>query len=142
MTALINFQDPVETVLKHIEDGVHYANSGMQPYIKAQFVNITFILILNTGAIPDACRDWQRHTLVNQTLVDLRRELGRAQREQRIISSTVSGAGYHNANVAEDYVQIQLPADGCFVAAMANLTKAMDTLTDKLAAKDIWDKSK
>jgi hypothetical protein len=45
----------------------------MQPYMEAQYVNIAFLLILSTGAIPDACRDWQRRTLVNQTWADFRR---------------------------------------------------------------------
>jgi hypothetical protein len=58
MTAPINFQDPIETLFKQIEDGVRYANAGAQPYMEAQYVNIAFLLILNTGAIPDACRDW------------------------------------------------------------------------------------
>jgi hypothetical protein len=54
MTAPIKFQDPIETMFKQIEDGVFYANAGMQPYMEAQYVNITFLLILNTRAIPDA----------------------------------------------------------------------------------------
>jgi hypothetical protein len=57
MTAPINFQDPIETLFKKIEDGVRYANAVMQPYMEAQYVNIAFLLILNTGAIPDACHD-------------------------------------------------------------------------------------
>jgi hypothetical protein len=57
MTAPINFQDPIETMFNHIEDGVHYANVGMQPYMEAQYVNIAFLLILNTDSIPDACRE-------------------------------------------------------------------------------------
>jgi hypothetical protein len=57
MTAPSNFQDPIETPFKQIEDGVHYANTGMQPYMETQFVNIAFLLIINTGAIPDACRE-------------------------------------------------------------------------------------
>jgi hypothetical protein len=65
MAAPINFQDPIETIFKQIEDGAHYSNEGMQTYMEAQYVNITFLLILNTGAIPDACRDWQRRTRVN-----------------------------------------------------------------------------
>jgi hypothetical protein len=95
MTAPINFQDPIETLFKQIEDGVRYANAGMQPYMEAQCVNIAFLLILNTGAIHDACRDWQRGTPVNQTWADFRREFAGAQREQRVIPSTASGAGYH-----------------------------------------------
>jgi hypothetical protein len=50
-----------------------------------------------------------------------RRKFARAQREQRIISSTASGTGYNTANVAEHYVQNPLPADGGFVTSMANL---------------------
>jgi hypothetical protein len=73
MTATINFQDPIETLLKQIEDGVRYANAGAQPYMEAQYVNIAFLLILNTGAIPDACRDWQPCTPMNQTWAEFRR---------------------------------------------------------------------
>jgi hypothetical protein len=58
MTAPINFQDPIETIFKQIEDCVRYANAGMQPHMEAQYVNIAFLIILNTGAIPDSCRDW------------------------------------------------------------------------------------
>jgi hypothetical protein len=67
ITAPINFQDPIETMFNQIEDGVRYENAGIQPCMEAQYVNIAFLLILNTGAIPDACRDWQRRTPVNQT---------------------------------------------------------------------------
>jgi hypothetical protein len=155
MTALINFQDPIETLFKQIEDGMRCASSGMQPYMEAQYVNIAFLLILNTGATPDVCRDWQRRTPVNQAWADLRREFARAQQEQRIISSTASGAGYHTVNVAEHYGPNSLPADIVFFTSMANLatttssdretvatlTKAIATLTDQLKAKDIWAKS-
>jgi single-stranded DNA-specific DHH superfamily exonuclease len=58
MTAPINFQDPIEMLFKQSEDGVRYANACMQLYMEALYVNIVFLLILNTGAIPDACRDW------------------------------------------------------------------------------------
>jgi hypothetical protein len=123
--------------------------------VEAQYVNIAFLLILNTGAIPDACRYWQRRTTVKQTWADFHREFARAQREQCIISSTARGAGYHTANVAEHYARTPLPANSGFVTAMANLatatstdretvatlTKAIATLTEQLKAKDIWAKS-
>jgi hypothetical protein len=155
MMAPINFQDPIETIFKHIEDGVRYANAGMQPYMESQYFNIAFLLILNTCTIPDACRDWQRCTPVNQTWADFRREFARSQQEQRIISSTVSGAGYHTANFAEHCEPTALPANIVFVTAMANLvtatyadretvatlTKAIANLTEQLKAKDIWAKS-
>jgi hypothetical protein len=151
MTAPVNFQDPIETLFKKIEDGVPYDNSGMQPYMEAQYVNIAFLLNLNTGAIPGACRDWQRRTPVNQTWADFRREFAWAQRERRIISSTASGAGYHTENVTEHYEPAPLSGNSGFVTAMANLatatsaeretvatlTKASANLTDKLKVKDI-----
>jgi hypothetical protein len=118
-------------------------------------VNISFLLILNTGAIPDACRDWQRRTSINQNWADFRREFSRSQWEHRIISSTASGAVCHTANVAEHYGHNSLPADSKCVTAMANLstatsadretvvtlTKAIETMTEQLKAKDIWAKS-
>jgi hypothetical protein len=153
-TATIKFQYPIETLFKKIEDGVRYANPGMQQYTEAQYVNISFILILNTCAVPGACIDWQSLTPVNQTWADFRLKFAQAQHEQRIISGTASGAGYHTANVAEHYVQSQLPDDGGFVTSMANLstatsanrdqvdtlTKAIVTLTDQLASTYIWAK--
>jgi hypothetical protein len=134
---------------------VRYAKAGMQPYVEAQYVNIAFLLIINIGAIPDGCTDLQRHTPVNQTWADFRREFARAQREQHIISSTAIGEGYHTANVAESYGHESLPADSGVAAAMANLvtatsddretmvtlTKAITTMTEQLKAKDIWAKS-
>jgi hypothetical protein len=122
--------------------------------MEAQYVNIAFLLILNTGAIPDAFRDWQRRTPMNQAWAEFRREFARSQREHMIISSTSSGAGYHTANVAEHYEHTPVPADA-FATAMANLatatsadretvatlTRAIATITDQLKAKDIWAKS-
>jgi hypothetical protein len=35
MTAPINFQYPIETLFKQIEDGVCYANAGAQSYMEA-----------------------------------------------------------------------------------------------------------
>jgi hypothetical protein len=91
---------------------------------------------------------------MNQTWAEFRREFDRAQRDQIIISSTASWAGYHTANVAEHY-DTPVPADTEFVTAMANLTtatsadreivatltRAIATLTYQLKAKDIWAKS-
>jgi hypothetical protein len=57
-TAPINFQEPIETLFTQIEDGVRYANASIQPYMEAQYVKIAFLLILNTGAVPDDCRYW------------------------------------------------------------------------------------
>jgi hypothetical protein len=155
MTASIKFQYPIETPYTQIEDGVCYANAGMQPYMDAQYFNTAFLLILNTVAIPVACCDWQRCTPVNQTWADFHREFARAQREQRIISRTASGAGYHTANIAEHYEPTPMPAKTGFVTAMANLatatsadretvatlTREIATLTDQLKAIDIWAKS-
>jgi hypothetical protein len=73
MKAPINFQDTIKTIFKQIEDDVRYTTAGIQPYMEAQYVNIAFLLIFNTGAMPDARRDWQRRTPVNQTWADLRR---------------------------------------------------------------------
>jgi hypothetical protein len=66
---------------------------------------------LNTGAIPDACRGWQRRTPMHQTWADFRRAFARAQSEHIIISSTSIGAGYRTASVVEHYEHTPAPAD-------------------------------
>jgi hypothetical protein len=123
--------------------------------MEAQYVNIAFLLILDTGAMADACRDWQPRTSVNQSWAGFWREFARAQRENRIISITASGASYHTDNVAEHYGHNSLPVDSGFVTAMANLntstssdretvatfTKEFATLIEKLEHKYIWYKS-
>jgi hypothetical protein len=91
MTAQINFKDPIETLFKQIEDGVRYANTGAQPYMEAQYVNIAFLLILNTGAIPDACRDWQHRPPMNQTWADFGREFARVQRNKELSQALSEG---------------------------------------------------
>jgi hypothetical protein len=73
MTAPINFQDPIETLFKQIEDGIRYTNAGIQPYMEAQYITISFLLILNTGAVPEARREWQYRTPVNKTSGGFRR---------------------------------------------------------------------
>jgi hypothetical protein len=92
--------------------------------MEAQYVNIAFLLILNTSAIPDACRDWQCRTPVNQIWADFRREFARSQREQCIISITAKGTGYHTANVAEHYEPTPLPSKSGFVTSITNLATA------------------
>jgi hypothetical protein len=139
MTASTSFQDPIETLFKQIEDGVRYANAGMQPYMEAHYVNIAFLLVINTGVVPDDCTDWQWHTWVNQTWAQFRTEFARAQCEHRIISIMASGSSYHTANVADHYVHGQLPppihaSDGDVAIAMANLDSAAAADRDTVAA--------
>jgi hypothetical protein len=132
MMAPINFQDPIETLFKQIEDGVRYSNAGIQPSMEAQYVNIAFLLILNIGAIPDACRECHRRTPVHQTWADFRREFARAQREQHIISSTDISAGYHTENVAGNYEPTSRPDNSVCFTAMVNLVTATSALPKKL----------
>jgi hypothetical protein len=77
---------------------------------------------------------------VNQTWADLRRGFERAKLEQRIISSTASGARYHTSNESEHYVQSQLPAYGGFVTSMSNLVTATSADRETVATltKEIW----
>jgi hypothetical protein len=51
MTTIYDMQDPIETLLTHIDNGVKYGEAGQQPYHEVQYVNIAFLLILNTCAL-------------------------------------------------------------------------------------------
>jgi hypothetical protein len=85
MTGPISLQEPIDALFKQIDDGVRYANSDMQPYMEAQYINIAFLFVLNIVAIPEVCREWQRCNTVNQTWAEFRTEFARTQREQCII---------------------------------------------------------
>jgi hypothetical protein len=67
MTAPYDMQDPVETLFTQIDSGVRYANSGGLRYHDTQYVNITFLLSLDTGVLPEACCKWNQFMIANQT---------------------------------------------------------------------------
>jgi hypothetical protein len=51
MTRPYDLQDPIKTLFTKIHDCVRYALAGGQPYGEAQYVNITFFLILATQSL-------------------------------------------------------------------------------------------
>jgi hypothetical protein len=57
MTLPYDLQDPIEALFAQINDGVRYALVGGKPYREAQYVNISFLLILATQSLPLSCAE-------------------------------------------------------------------------------------
>jgi hypothetical protein len=53
MTAPINFQDPVEILFKHIEDGVRYGNACMQPETDNTIHQSTKLVLISGADLQD-----------------------------------------------------------------------------------------
>jgi hypothetical protein len=94
ITVPYDMQDPVETLFTQIDMGVRYTEAGHQLYHKGQYVKIAFPLILNTGALPEAIREWQRHTIANQTWAQFKIFFVNAHREHHLITVTAFQTGF------------------------------------------------
>jgi hypothetical protein len=51
-------KQPIKNMFEQIQDARAFSVVGGQPYSDAMIVNVSFILIFNTGLFPDACRTW------------------------------------------------------------------------------------
>jgi hypothetical protein len=67
MTRPYDLHYPIETLFTQIDDGVRYFLAGGQPYGEARYVNIVFLLILDTHSLPLVCAEWQRRFPTMQT---------------------------------------------------------------------------
>jgi hypothetical protein len=90
---------------------------------------------------------------MNHTWAYFRTEFTRDQPKHRIISSTTSGSGYHTSNIAEYFVHGKFPpcqssdgdvdtATAAYHETVAALTNTIATLSEQLAVRDVFTKSK
>jgi hypothetical protein len=137
---------PIETLFDQIESAVEYADAGNRAYNPKQVVSRAYLLILQTGMYPDACRDWRRRDLVDQTWPNFKTDFSEAHRDLRIVQTAAQGAGYHSANSAmtdiqENYRRETSAALGQLASAtaadrtaVANLTQANTNLSTQLGS--------
>jgi hypothetical protein len=57
----------IEDLFKQMQDGQAYAQAGKQPYGKQQIINIVYVLVFNTGVYGDACKEWEKYDILEQT---------------------------------------------------------------------------
>jgi hypothetical protein len=91
---------PIEAFIDQIEDGVALTDAAAVPYLAAQIIAITYNLLFLTGTFPDACHDWRRHPLVENTWATFKIDFALAHQELRDSQLASNQAGYQSANSA------------------------------------------
>ena len=78
---------PIETFFHQIELAVEYATAGKRPYETAQVVSRAYLLILQTGLYPEACRDWDKKQLALKTRSLFKTFFTAAHRDLRLMQT-------------------------------------------------------
>ena len=58
---------PITSLFKRLEDGMEFAEAGNIPFTAEQISNMTYVLIYQTGAYKDDCKEWSRKTTAQKT---------------------------------------------------------------------------
>ena len=114
---------PIESFIDQIEDGVALADAAAAPYSPAQIIAIAYNVLFSTGMFPDACRDWRRRPLLQQTWATFKIDFALAHQELRDSQVTSNQAGYQAAhNAAYDTASYDIQQETAL--AIANLATA------------------
>jgi hypothetical protein len=111
-------QQPVETLFKHIEDCVDFAEAGGVPIGAAQKLSSAYSKIFKSGRFNSVCRRWDEKIEAEKTWNNFKIHFAAASRQHRQMQGeTVGSQGYVNSAVAqsEDYLAEQA------LVAFANL---------------------
>jgi hypothetical protein len=73
--------------------------AGGQPYGEAQYVKISFLLVLVTQGLPLACSEWKRRVPNMQTWTLFKAFFTETHLDNRMIGQTALHLGYHTANM-------------------------------------------
>ena len=136
---------PFETLIEQIDDAVDFATAGGDPFSNQQQINTAYTLVFNTGMFSDACREWRRQPILEQTWDNFKTHFALAHEDNRLLQQhTTQGGGYHQANNAMDsFVTETAEAFANLATAAASDREVLKTLTTtnnellkKLTAKD------
>ena len=136
---------PIESFIDQIEDGVALADAAAAPYTSAQIIAIAYNVLFSTGMFPDACRDWRRRPILEQTWATFKIDFALAHQELRDSQVTSNQAGYQQAaNAAYDTASYDIQQETALAIAnlatatasdrstVANLTATNSSLSTKL----------
>jgi hypothetical protein len=136
---------PIESFIDQIEDGVALADAAAAPYTSAQIIDIAYNVLFSTGMFPDACRDWQRCPILEQTWATFKINFALAHQELCDSQVTLNQAGYQQAaNAAYDTASYDIQQETALAIAnlatatasdrstVANLTATNSSLSTKL----------
>ena len=105
MRSAYDATEPIETLYNQIEQAVDIAEAGQQPYTNAQILTRAYTLILQTGLLDDACRDWDDKTTTQKTWASFKVHFAKAHKKLRQQQATASKTGMHAANAVLESIQ-------------------------------------
>jgi hypothetical protein len=114
-------QQPVETIFKHIQDCVDFAETGGVTIGTAQKLSSAYSKIFKSGKFNSACRRWDEKVEADKTWNNFKTHFAAAYRQHRQMQGETMGAqGYSNSAVAQYEDDLEEQALGAF----ANLATA------------------
>lgn len=131
---------PIEAFIDQVEDAVSLAAAARAPYSPAQIVAVSYTIMFTTGMFPEACREWRRRPIGEQTWANFKTTFTEAHQDYRDSQATATQAGYHHANAAMEFQHDTAEAIANLATAtasdrttVANLTTTNRNLTNELA---------
>jgi hypothetical protein len=116
-------QQPVETLLKQIQDCADYSEAGGVPISPSQQIQDGYENIFATGHFMSACRRWNEKPAADKTWTHFKSHFAAAHRQHKQMQGeTAANAGYHSANAAMTQNEDQM--DEATIGALANLATA------------------
>jgi hypothetical protein len=116
-------QQPVETLLKQMQDCADYSEAGGVPSGPSHQINVGYANIFATGHFMSACRRWNKKPAAEKTWTHFKSHSAAAHRQHKQMQGeTAAHAGYHSDNVAMTHNEDQMAE--ATICTLANLKTA------------------
>jgi hypothetical protein len=116
-------QQPVETLVKHIQDCAHYSEAGGVLIGHLQQINVGYAKIFVTGYFMIACRPWNEKPTAGKTWAQFKSHFAAAHRQHKQMQGeSAATSGYHSANAAVNQTEYQMAE--ATIGALLNLETA------------------
>jgi hypothetical protein len=128
MRGALDTQQPVESLLKQIQDFADYSEAGGVLIGHPQHINVGYANIFATGHFMSACRRWNEKATIEKTWTHFKSHFAAAHRQHKQMQGqSAATAGYHSANAAVTHNEDQMAE--ATVVALLNL--ATVTVADR-----------
>jgi hypothetical protein len=116
-------QQPVESLLKQIQDCADYSEAGGFLVGHLQQINFGYAKKIATGHFMSACRRWNEKHTIEKTWTQFKSHFAAAHRQHKQIQGeSAATAGYHSVNAAVSHNEDKM--DEATIGALSNLATA------------------
>jgi hypothetical protein len=116
-------QQPVESLLKQIQDWSDYSEAGGFLIGHPQQINVRYAKLFATGHFMSACRRWNEKLLAEKTWAQFKAHFSAAHRQHKQMQGeSAATSGYHSSNASTGQTEEQMAE--ATIGALSNLTTA------------------